>query len=79
MQGSVGWIAGRWGAKQQKAKLNLHPTLYACLHSRAARDAGGGRICHPAEDFLSKLVKHVRYIWLYESFTLRPYIQEIKR
>lgn len=58
-EGSVGRFAGRRGATLRQAKLNLHPTLYACLHSPAMHSAGGRQNLSPSSGNYSELVIHV--------------------
>lgn len=58
MKGSACWFAGSWGTMLQQAKLNLHPTLYACLHSLAMHSAGGRQNLSPGSGNYSELVRH---------------------
>lgn len=54
-----GGFAGRRGATLRQAKLNLHPTLYACLRSPAMHSAGGRQNLSPGSGNYSELVRHV--------------------
>lgn len=59
MEGCAGWFAGRWGGTLWQAKLNLHPTLYACLRLLAMHSAGGRQNLSPSSGNYSELVRHV--------------------
>lgn len=76
MEGSAGRFAGRWGAALRQAKLNLHPTLYACLHSPAMHSAGGRQNLSPSSGNYSELVRHVWYPGMHLSFIRCIYIQD---
>lgn len=63
-----GGFEGRWGAALRQAKLNLHPTLYACLHSPAMHSAGGRQNLSPSSGNYSELVRHVWYPGMHLPF-----------
>lgn len=64
---SVGQFAGRWRATRWQAKLNLHPYLYACLHSPPMPRAGGRQNLSPSSGYYSELVRHVWYTGMHLS------------
>lgn len=73
-----GGFAGRWGATLRQAKLNLHPTLYACLCSPAMHSAGGRQNLSPSSGNYSELVRHVWYPGMHLSLIWCIYIQDLK-
>lgn len=61
------------------AKLNLHPTWYACLRSPAMLSAGGRQNLSPSSGNYSELVRHVWYLGLHLPFIWCIYILGFNR